>query len=243
MPCATLHTLVHLMPEETQRVRFPAIYTMRFSSPGSPHHYGLLSMAIWSSVPYALWQITYYIMISVRRRDKIAAGRLTSFTWLRRSYSKTWIGKFVLRQPTKLQEPTFMAIQYVYALLTMAPAPLWFHFRWPSAAFLMIVFIWSTYNGASYYIDVFGVRFQKELEALKKDVAKWQMSPELMAKTPTFDASQKPEAVAAADFTLGAPAVESAVAQQQQDSESGNSTGVQRSQSIDAVLKRGSVAS
>ena len=34
------------------------------------------------------------------------------------------------------------------------------------------------YNGATYYIDVFGKRFQSELEALKKDVGKWQNSPE-----------------------------------------------------------------
>ena len=44
----------------------------------------------------------------------------------------------------------------------------------------MTVFIWSIYNGATYYIDVFGKRFQKELEELKKDVAKWQTSPDIM---------------------------------------------------------------
>ena len=41
----------------------------------------------------------------------------------------------------------------------------------------MVVFGWSIYNGATYYIDVFGKRFQKELEQLKNDVAKWQSSP------------------------------------------------------------------
>lgn len=42
----------------------------------------------------------------------------------------------------------------------------------------MAVFIWSIYNGATFYIDVFGKRFQTELEQLKKDVVKWQTSPE-----------------------------------------------------------------
>lgn len=59
----------------------------------------------------------------------------------------------------------------------MLPCPVWFWYRWPSGVFLTVVFIWSVYNGATYYIDVFGNRFQKELEALKKDVAKWQASP------------------------------------------------------------------
>jgi len=42
------------------------------------------------------------------------------------------------------------------------------------------VFVWSVYNGATYYIDVFGRRWQKELEALRHDVAKWQGSPDGM---------------------------------------------------------------
>jgi len=43
----------------------------------------------------------------------------------------------------------------------------------------MVVFALSVYNGATYYIDVFGNRFQKELEAMKRDVQKWQNSPDM----------------------------------------------------------------
>lgn len=178
MPPVTLHCLVHLTPHEILRVRFPAIYNIKFSKPGSPEHYSLWAMMLWATVPYALWQLSYHFLITVRRREKIAAGRPTSFTWLRKSYSKKWIGKFVLSLPEYLQEPAFMMIQYNYALLTMIPCPLWFWYRWPSALFLFSVFSWSIYNGATYYIDVFGKRFQKELEQLKKDVAKWQSSPD-----------------------------------------------------------------
>lgn len=79
-----------------------------------------------------------------------------------------------------------MFIQYSYAVLTMVPCPIWFWYRWASSAFLMTVFVWSIYNGANYYIEVFGKRFQKELDALKRDVAKWQNTPDLGAglKTP-----------------------------------------------------------
>lgn len=184
MPCVTIHCMVHLCSDEFQKHRFPAIYAIRFSDPSSPQHYGLLAMALWSSLPYGIWQLSYHFLITVRRREAIAAGRPTSFTWLRRSYSKTWIGRFVLSLPDALQEPAFMGIQYIYALLTMVPAPLWFWYERASSAFLMVVFIWSIMNGASYYIDVFGLRFQKELEQLKRDVAKWQMSPEVGPKTP-----------------------------------------------------------
>lgn len=178
MPPVTLHCLVHLTSPEFQRVRFPAIYAIRYSETSSPEHYSLWGMMIWATVPYAVWQLSYHFLITIRRRDKIAAGRPTSFTWLRRSYSKAWIGRLVLSLPEALQEPAFMLVQYGYALGTMVPCPLWFWYPWLSATFLMSVFIWSIYNGATYYIDVFGKRFQNELEQLRKDVAKWQTGSE-----------------------------------------------------------------
>jgi hypothetical protein len=185
MPCATLHCIVHLFRPEEQMKRFPAIFTIKHAMPGSPTAYAnVLSMLAWSTIPYAIWQLGYYFFITVRRRDKIAAGRPTSFTWLRKSYAKTWLGKFVLSRPAALQEPAFMVIQYLYAVLTMLPCPLWFLSRWASTAFLLVVFGWSIYNGATYYIDVFGKRFQKELEAMKADVLKWQNSPETLLQSP-----------------------------------------------------------
>lgn len=177
MPCATLHCVVHLMPNDYQRQAYPAVWAIRNAPTDSPIRYGLGQMMIWATLPYAVWQLSYHFMITVRRRDKIAAGRPTSFTWLRKSYAKNFLGRFVLSLPEYLQEPAFMMIQYSYAVLTMVPCPLWFWSRWASGGFLTIVFIWSTYNGANYYIEVYSKRFQKELEQLKKDVSKWQNSP------------------------------------------------------------------
>ena len=109
-----------------------------------------------------------------------------------------------------------MMIQYGYALLTMVPVPLWFWSRWASAVFLLSVFTWSVYNGAVYYIDIFGVRFQKELETLKKDVAKWQLSPELAPRSPIIGMAgqisssgydRTTAARSGEDFSLGASAL------------------------------------
>jgi len=77
-----------------------------------------------------------------------------------------------------------MLIQYSYAVLTMLPCPIWFMSRYASAAFLTIVFTWSVYNGATYYIDVFGTRFQKELEALRAEVKHWQNTPVMSGHSP-----------------------------------------------------------
>ena len=179
MPPVTLHCIVHLTPPEIQQMRFPGIFAIKYSHPESNLRYSLLGMVTWSSVPYAVWQLSYHFFITIRRREKIAAGRPTSFTWLRRSYAKSWIGKLILGLPEQLQEPGFMLTQYLYALGSMLPCPIWFWYRWPSAIFLLALFSWSIYNGATYYIDVFGTRFQKELEQMKKDVAKWQASPDI----------------------------------------------------------------
>ncbi|KAI9817828.1 MAG: hypothetical protein M1827_000947 [Pycnora praestabilis] len=199
MPPVALHCMVHLGTPEFQKERFPAIYTIRFSPPDSPEHYSLWAMMIWATVPYLVWQLSYHFLITVRRREKIAAGRPTSFTWLRKSYSKAWIGKMVLSLPEALQEPAFMLVQYSYALCTMVPCPIWFRYRWASAGFLFAVFVWSIYNGATYYIDVFGKRFQNELEQMRKEVAKWQNSPDMTSPLLT------PKAEGILDLGAGSP--------------------------------------
>lgn len=213
MPPVTLHCLVHLTSATFQKERFPAIYAIKYSPLDSKEHYSLWSMMVWATVPYAVWQLSYHFLITVRRREKIAAGRPTSFTWLRKSYAKTWIGRLVLSLPETLHEPAFMLVQYAYAIATMIPCPLWFWYRWLSATFLLAVFSWSIYNGATYYIDVFGTRFQKELEQLKKEVSQWQPSP---------------ESNTSAEVALATPEI-------QTDKEAKGTTELKRSSSIDYI--------
>jgi hypothetical protein len=61
--------------------------------------------------------------------------------------------------------------------MTMAPCPIWYGSKVFSALFVSFVFGWSVWNGATYYVDIFGKRFQKELEDLRAEVEKWQNSP------------------------------------------------------------------
>ncbi|KAL9081828.1 MAG: hypothetical protein Q9159_006991 [Coniocarpon cinnabarinum] len=241
MPCVTLHCLVHLVPPDIQRERFPGVYAIKYAPTEPSFQYSLLRMALWSSIPYAFWQIAYHCFITVRKREKISAGRPTSFTWLRKSFRNTWIGKIVLSLPENLQEPAFMLIQYGFALLTMLPVPIWFWSRWASAAFLLSVFTWSVWNGAVYYIDVFGVRFQKELDQLKRDVAKWQNSPELAPRSPVIGSAGQVSTAAtehkrgsSGEFTLSAPAMSS-------DGSQSSSTGASPNMN-EAELKRAAAA-
>jgi hypothetical protein len=100
-----------------------------------------------------------------------------------------------------------MMIQYCYAVLTMLPCPIWFFSRWASASFLVVVFAWSVYNGATYYIDVFGKRFQKELEALKAEVVKWQNGADLAVNSPLI--TPNPDGPVPITVQVSAPATAS----------------------------------
>lgn len=179
MPCATLHCIVHLLSREMLEATFPAVAVIKYSEPGTPEHYSLWAMILWVTLPYAVWQLSYHFLITVRKRSKIAAGNPTSFTFLKKSYKNNPLGKFVLSCPDSLQEPVFMVIQYSYALLTMVPCPLWFWYRWASSVFMMVILAWSSWNGATFYIDVFGRRMEKELNALKKEVQNMTKSPSI----------------------------------------------------------------
>jgi len=65
----------------------------------------------------------------------------------------------------------------VYHIVTELPAIfiLYDSSNW-SFAFLMLIFGVSVWNGGGYYIEVFGRKFERELEALRKELAASQSS-------------------------------------------------------------------
>jgi len=74
--------------------------------------------------------------------------------------------------PEQFREASFMGGQLVYSVLTELPAvyilydsPFW------SGVFLLLLFSVSVWNGSGYYIEVFGRKFERELEALRKELA------------------------------------------------------------------------
>lgn len=180
-PPAVMHTIVHICPRSYTAERFPATTRVFELSYGS----AILS----SSVAYIVWQTLYYIFIQVRRQEKIKAGRPTSFTWLLKSYSKTWIGRQVLRLPEPLQPFAFMGIQFAYALVTMSPCPLWLHHRLAAAAFLSSVFSWSIWNGANYYARISAARdsFKQELENLRHEIRNMEANGGSSPATPALN--------------------------------------------------------
>lgn len=152
----------HYYPNAEQR--FPALGAI---SQLNPWRALLLSGGI-----YAIWQFLYWKFVLVDRRAKIESGqRTTSFSFLLNDKHSA-IGRMLSSVPRQYREASFMAGQFVYALLTEIPAvfllyssPFW------SSVFLLVVFSVSVWNGGGFYIEVFGRKFERELEALRKEIA------------------------------------------------------------------------
>jgi hypothetical protein len=51
--------------------------------------------------------------------------------------------------------------QFVYTFLTVMPVMFYYKYKWLHGVVLAAVFGVSTWNGSSFYVEVFGKRFEK----------------------------------------------------------------------------------
>ncbi|XP_006460144.1 hypothetical protein AGABI2DRAFT_68552 [Agaricus bisporus var. bisporus H97] len=160
-PAFTFTVIRHFYPGASER--FPALLKITRLDPVRAL---LLSGAI-----YCSWQLLYYKFVLVDRRHKIESGqRTTSFSYLLND-QRGVIGKFLSLIPPPYREKGFLGGQLVYAVLTVLPAVLLLYNSsiW-SGCFLILIFAVSVWNGGGFYIEVFGRKFERELEALRKEL-------------------------------------------------------------------------
>ncbi|KAJ6510206.1 hypothetical protein C8R47DRAFT_787252 [Mycena vitilis] len=158
----TFTVLRHFYP--SAEARFPALLEL-------PHLNPIRAMLL-SGAIYLSWQLLYWKFVLVDRRAKIESGqRTTSFSFLLND-KRGVIGRFLSSVPPAYREAAFLSGQLVYAVLTEVPAvyllydsPFW------SGAFLIFILSVSVWNGGGFYIEVFGRKFERELEALRKELA------------------------------------------------------------------------
>ncbi|KIY45942.1 hypothetical protein FISHEDRAFT_48524 [Fistulina hepatica ATCC 64428] len=161
-PPFTFTVIKHFYPGSDEA--FPALKDLSRISPWKAL---LLSGAI------CMFHYSYVIaqFLLVDRRAKIESGqRTTSFSFFLAD-KRSSIGRALASVPPRYRELSFMAGQFAYAILTELPAVFLFYDSpaW-SGAFLMIIFAVSVWNGGGYYIEVFGRKFERELEALRKEL-------------------------------------------------------------------------
>ncbi|KAF8644645.1 hypothetical protein AX16_008357 [Volvariella volvacea WC 439] len=181
----TFTVIRHFYPNAEER--FPALKEL-------PHLNPLRALLLSGGI-YVSWQLLYWKFVLVDRREKIESGqRTTSFSWLLND-KRGVIGRFLSSIPPQYRELAFMSGQLVYAILTELPAVflLYDSSIW-SGIFLIVIFAVSVWNGGGFYIEVFGRKFERELEALRKELAESAARSESGRTTPT--STTPPESIA-----------------------------------------------
>ncbi|KAI9513475.1 hypothetical protein F5148DRAFT_1273104 [Russula earlei] len=127
-----------------------------------------------SSAIYLVWQVLYWKLVYVDRRKKVESGqRTTSLYWMlnKPGLINNMLSKFKPENRAFI----FMLGQFVYSVLTDVPpvfilydSPLW------SGSYLLFILSVSVWNGGGFYIEVFGRKFERELETLRKELAEAQ---------------------------------------------------------------------
>ncbi|UZJ52607.1 hypothetical protein CBS101457_001927 [Exobasidium rhododendri] len=152
----------HFMPVELRHKRFPAMKSL-------PTLDGWTAFAS-NLVFYLFWQLLYYVLITLRKKDKIASGeRINSYSTM--SKGKGAVANLLAKAPIERREPAFILLQFVYTIVCTLPAPLLFYkSKEASAIFCLLLILLSVWNGAGYYVEVWGRRFERELDALKREI-------------------------------------------------------------------------
>ncbi|KAF5387609.1 hypothetical protein D9615_000080 [Tricholomella constricta] len=158
----TFTVIRHFYPNA--EARFPALVEL-------PHLQPVRALLLSGGI-YVIWQLLYWKFILIDRRIKIESGqRTTSFSFLLND-KRGAIGRTLSSVPARYREAFFMGGQLIYAVLTELPAVflLYDSSLW-SGMFLITIFAVSVWNGGGFYIEVFGRKFERELEALRKELA------------------------------------------------------------------------
>ncbi|KDR65779.1 hypothetical protein GALMADRAFT_217400 [Galerina marginata CBS 339.88] len=125
-----------------------------------------------SSVLYAIGKLLYWKFVFVNRRAKIESGqRTTSLTYLLND-KRGAIGRALAAIPRAgAKPPSWVGSSVLYAILTELPVVFFYDSAACSAGLLLLVFSVSVWNGGGIYIEVFGRKFERELEAPRKEIA------------------------------------------------------------------------
>ncbi|KAI0299409.1 hypothetical protein B0F90DRAFT_1810670 [Multifurca ochricompacta] len=176
-PPFTFTVIRHFYPGADER--FPALKEL-------PHLHPWRALLL-SSIIYLVWQLLYWKLVYVDRRKKVESGqRTTSLYWI--INKPGLIGSLLSKFQPEDRALYFMLGQFdVPPVFVLYDSPFW------SGAYLLFILSVSVWNGGGFYIEVFGRKFERELEALRKELAEAQSKSQ--RSSPTMDPSEGSEPV------------------------------------------------
>jgi hypothetical protein len=133
---------------------------------------------LWPLAMYVLWQLLYILKTEVIDREKLDGDEeiMTSVRWLT-SARKSGVHKFARRHAraagilgpdeefdhTRLRgRLVFMLLQLIFTVATLLPVKLCFDSFALHTVVLLVTCLNVTWNGATYYIRVFSVRYNEK---------------------------------------------------------------------------------
>ena len=90
------------------------------------------------------------------------------------------VTKIFLAFPNSFHPYIFVIIQYLYALVTMAPSFFYYKSFFLHTLFILFIVFLSIFNGADCYIEVFSLRYRAELARLEEQAS--ILSPLILAE-------------------------------------------------------------
>lgn len=148
----------------------PAFKAKRFPGSVKLEQWNFWQGIFYTSIMYFIWQLSYHYFITIRKAEKIKKGKVTSFEYLRKAFATTPLGRLVNSLPEPFPVVAFTFIQYGYQLGTMSLCPLLYKYKILCSLFVSFIFLTAVYNGATYYVDFYGKKFQKEVVKLQKEI-------------------------------------------------------------------------
>lgn len=118
---------------------------------------------------FAFWQTCYYLKTEVIDRDRMRKNQtlVTSFRWMRQ-YKRSPVYKILNSGgfAEKYQVFVFMALQFLYHLITVIPVKLMYDYPLLHSIVLVYVFVQCVHNGSNFYIEKFSSSYLKRLEEI-----------------------------------------------------------------------------
>jgi hypothetical protein len=137
-----------------------------------------------AAMGYLFWQICYFVKTEVFDKSKLDSrpDLITSLRWMSGD-KKNVFAKMVLifcrkvgllRREEHFDSSSiktkfiFIIAQFVYSILTFGPTYVFYNSQRCHIAFLLFIFCTATFNGASFYIEVFSKVYQQKIEKLQE---------------------------------------------------------------------------
>jgi len=122
-------------------------------------------------IPYSIWQKKFLYFIKVQLMDKykflIDPEYMTSFKWLLNS-KKSFSYKVVNMFGPQYRLLMYGILQLIYTVLTTLPVLICYQNFWLHTFYISVMWMLAAWNGATFYIEVFSVRYQLNLKEYEK---------------------------------------------------------------------------